>query len=715
MTVNLSALAGAGQQFFDNVGNTLSGGKLWSYQAGTTTPQTTYTTSAGNVAHTNPIILDSAGRVPGGEIWLTAGVNYKFVLMTSANVTLATWDNIYGINVTSQAVNVQQYGAVGDGVTDDTAAIQAAVTASAGRTVFVPAGTYLISQTIVLLSDVTLIGDGVGSVIRLANGSNVHMFQNSNYSSGSNENIVFDRLVIDGNVANQTNNGTYNKHGIRMRGVSYLTVRNCEIKNVGTDCINLINCTNPVIRHNELHGAYNHAVTFENTHGLLGESNTIHDCGSKTDALGFTSSGHAFIGVNVACNHARITNNYVYDMGDTCLRNEAAGEGWIIANNLVVNGGKDSIKIMGKTIGGVRYITVASATGFAVNDTITAGGGSTATGTITAVNGSVLTVTMGGVVATYQPFRLGEAVTSTPGGGSSTITKIESEMAKANVVSNNVIIDAGNDGIVANGDMPTIIIGNVIRGTGKNTAGAAAGKWFATASGVKVSDNSSDFQISNNVVTEALWSGVLLTNAYRVTVRGNRATLNGANGFEFDMCDGLTIENNEAYDNGTQLTNNYAGFRVLSSGSTAASYGRHCIRFNRSYNTGTVGQRWGMRLEQGSGTVSNSLVQFNDMFGNLQAAQLFTAWTGSGNRISNNTGYITENRGTAIVLAGNTTVAVPHGCSTTPAASQVSITSLSSLSAGTLFNAGTPNSTQFVITLSSAQANDRTFSWQIQQ
>lgn len=94
MTVNLSALAGAGQQFFDNNGNPLSGGKLYSYEAGTTTPKATYTTSAGNVAHTNPIVLDSAGRVSSGEIWLTSGANYKFSLFTSTDVLIATWDNI---------------------------------------------------------------------------------------------------------------------------------------------------------------------------------------------------------------------------------------------------------------------------------------------------------------------------------------------------------------------------------------------------------------------------------------------------------------------------------------------------------------------------------------------------------------------------------------------------------------------------------------------
>lgn len=113
MAVNLSPVGGAAAQFFDNNGDPLSGGKLYSYEAGTTTPQVTYTTNAGNVARTNPVVLDSAGRVPsGGEIWITSQA-YKFVLHTSADVLIATYDNIVGQGVFS--LTPQNF--TGDGAT----------------------------------------------------------------------------------------------------------------------------------------------------------------------------------------------------------------------------------------------------------------------------------------------------------------------------------------------------------------------------------------------------------------------------------------------------------------------------------------------------------------------------------------------------------------------------------------------------------------------
>jgi hypothetical protein len=218
MSVSLSMFAGAGAQFFDNNGVPLSGGKIYTYAAGTTTPLVTYTSASNSAFHTNPIILDSAGRIPsGGEIWLDVGQGYKFVVKTTNDVLIATYDNIpsaaqppdgndadsilyeegyivtagnfiagkiYRIlsvgttNFTSigatsntsglhfiatgagsgtgnaelsqtvetklqQYISVKDFGAVGDGVTDDYVAFQAAYdNVNANATIFIPAGTY---------------------------------------------------------------------------------------------------------------------------------------------------------------------------------------------------------------------------------------------------------------------------------------------------------------------------------------------------------------------------------------------------------------------------------------------------------------------------------------------------------------------------------------------------------------------------------------------
>jgi len=121
-SVYLSAFAGAGWQFFSNTGTPLSGGMIYTYTAGTTAPQATYNSSLGNIANTNPIILDAYGRVPN-EIWLTVGSAYKFVLQDSNSVQIGTWDNISG-SVSSQNI-VTSFSGGATGLTPVAASIGA--------------------------------------------------------------------------------------------------------------------------------------------------------------------------------------------------------------------------------------------------------------------------------------------------------------------------------------------------------------------------------------------------------------------------------------------------------------------------------------------------------------------------------------------------------------------------------------------------------------
>lgn len=101
MAVNLSPI-GNGFQFFTILGQPLAGGKIYTYQAGSSTPLATYTDNTGATANANPIVLGTDGR-PATEIWLTYGYNYKFVLKDANDTTIQTYDNLYGIIGTQPA------------------------------------------------------------------------------------------------------------------------------------------------------------------------------------------------------------------------------------------------------------------------------------------------------------------------------------------------------------------------------------------------------------------------------------------------------------------------------------------------------------------------------------------------------------------------------------------------------------------------------------
>jgi parallel beta-helix repeat protein len=336
MAVNLSPVGGVAAQFFTNTGAVLTGGKLYTYLAGTTTPTPAYTSSNGATPWANPIVLDAAGRVSGsGEIWLTDGINYKFVLKDSNDVLIATYDNISGINsnflafvnqqqiITAtagqtvfnlsisyqpgtnslsvfvdgvnqygpgaqyaytetdsdtvtfvsglhvgaevkftttqqqsagavdasqvtytpagagavatnvqaklrQTVSIMDFGAVGDGTTDNTTAIQAAITAASS--IYVPAGIFLCGD-LTLDADTTLFGTGISSQLKRKSG-----LTTAAWITGTNtSNVLIENLCLDGNSIAGNTGDTLRL--ITTNGSQQIAVRGCFFQSTGNGCV----------------------------------------------------------------------------------------------------------------------------------------------------------------------------------------------------------------------------------------------------------------------------------------------------------------------------------------------------------------------------------------------------------------------------------------------------------------------------------------------
>jgi hypothetical protein len=224
---------------------------LYTYQAGTTTPAPTYTTSSGSVANTNPIVLNAAGR-PTNEVWLDPSLAYKFVLKTSDGVQIWSFDNIPGVTDSSafsgptgasligfsqagtgavartvqaklrETVSIVDYGADPSGVADSSTAIINALQSGA-QSVYVPPGTYSMAANISATISTNVVFYGQGYIIYTGAANNTN---NLIAIETGNNTLTIDGLSFDGDNKIAAGVRVYN-----TATPSSNTLPNCTISN----------------------------------------------------------------------------------------------------------------------------------------------------------------------------------------------------------------------------------------------------------------------------------------------------------------------------------------------------------------------------------------------------------------------------------------------------------------------------------------------------
>lgn len=408
MTVALSPLAGAGWQFFNNNGVPLAGGKIYTYEAGSSTPANAYTTSAGNVAHSNPIVLDAYGRIPN-EVWLLTSINYKFVLKDSADVLIGTYDNLYGI---ASAVDLSNLIANLANNTDPTkgdaligfrqANASGNLTNAVGKTVhqklqdfvsvmdFIPSGTNTsttdcsayIQNALNSASCVWFPSGTYKITSKIVCNANNYLWSkdaiiNSVQTPGSGNAIeTADGVVIEGLSFNKGLSDT--SRGIAVKG-NDVVIRDCSFYKIGY-CIHLFTCSNVLIEGNYFYetsyGIINQSANGLVMDGIVISGNIAYNI--ENDMILFNTNSESFPGL--FAKNVTVTGNVCNGVGGiTTPKTESRFCGFIHGSNITVTGnavygtaGDSAMHFEGQSGGGADVDDTVTITGNTMRDCISA-------------------------------------------------------------------------------------------------------------------------------------------------------------------------------------------------------------------------------------------------------------------------------------------------------------------------------------------------------
>lgn len=269
-------------------GEPLPFGYLYSYIAGTATPQATWTDSTQVQQNLNPVKLNVNGQAP---LWLDPGLTYKFKLTDALGNQVYTTDQVQG-SLTAAALatiltqsyigailypqtlaeaaanvtpvnyfyppgNVNRYGTnTMPGTTDMATPINNALLCNAR--VYAPSGTYLIGTQLTLNAGNIFYGDGSSTILNFSSTANADFVVGNNISGA----MVSDlKLVATGVSTSNNYQGV-----LAFRGCTNCRAQSLDISGFYADGINLTASVECYVEDNYIHG-----VT-----GSLGSQSDIH-------------------------------------------------------------------------------------------------------------------------------------------------------------------------------------------------------------------------------------------------------------------------------------------------------------------------------------------------------------------------------------------------------------------------------------------------------
>lgn len=365
------------QQVVGTNGDPSPGALVYFYLTGTSTPSPVYTTPALSVAHSNPLAADSAGVIQ--PFYGDPAVTYRVTVRTASGSLLYQDDNVPGAAINQTLItslltasilgqitdprttaeiaasitpsayeyppgDIRRYGAVGDGLTDCSSAIQGAISQAeaGGSAVYIPVGTYLVNSRLEIeaTNGITIYGEGYQSVIKGASAGTYIILLVEHPSYTAINGLRLRDFRIDGNSGGQLDagliqcnnavgfviDGLWIENGSRVSGASGVNglamsagstgqtgprgvIRNCTIRNTSKAAINW---------------------TSEGVEVVI-DGNSIRDITGNGSAPGIQLNG----GYN-----ARVVNNYVTNTEGPGIYSATDGSGnpsrnAIIANNVV--------------------------------------------------------------------------------------------------------------------------------------------------------------------------------------------------------------------------------------------------------------------------------------------------------------------------------------------------------------------------------------------